>query len=80
MKSGLVEIVDDAKQVPSSRSVKPIPTPCKSVKQMIQEYEITSKSDKSNERSARLRFEITSIISDKNYTTQSSITTSLHPF
>ena len=35
---------------------------------------------KSNERAARVRFEITSMISDQNCTTQSSITTLLHPF
>ena len=35
---------------------------------------------KSNERAARVRFEITSMISDQNCTTRSSITTLLHPF
>ena len=35
---------------------------------------------KSNERAARVRFEITSMISDQNCTTRGSITTSLHPF
>ena len=35
---------------------------------------------KSNERVARVWFEITSMISDQNCTTRSSITTLLHPF
>ena len=35
---------------------------------------------KSNEREARVSFEITSMISDQNCTTRSSITTSLDPF
>ena len=35
---------------------------------------------KSNERAARVRFEIISMISDQNYTTRGSITTLLHPF
>ena len=35
---------------------------------------------KSNERAARVRFEITSMISDQNYTTRGSIITLLHPF
>ena len=35
---------------------------------------------KSNEHAARVRFEITSMISDQNCTTRGSITTSLHPF
>ena len=35
---------------------------------------------KSNERAARVRFEITSMISDQNCTTRGSITTLLHPF
>ena len=35
---------------------------------------------KSNEHAARVRFEITSMISDQNCTTRSSITTLLHPF
>ena len=35
---------------------------------------------KSNEHAARVRFEITSMISDQNCTTQGSITTLLHPF
>ena len=35
---------------------------------------------KLNERAARVRFEITSMISDKKCTTRSSITTLLHPF
>ena len=35
---------------------------------------------KSNERTARVRFEITSMISDQNCTTQGSITTLLYPF
>ena len=35
---------------------------------------------KSNERAARVRFEISSMISDQNCTPLSSITTLLHPF
>ena len=35
---------------------------------------------KSNERAARVRFEITSMISDQNCMTRGSITTLLHPF
>ena len=35
---------------------------------------------KSNERAARVRFEITSMISDQNCTPVSSITTLLNPF
>ena len=35
---------------------------------------------KLNERAARVRFEITSMISDQNCTTRGSITTLLHPF
>ena len=35
---------------------------------------------KSNEHAARVRFEITSMISDQICTTRDSITTSLHPF
>ena len=35
---------------------------------------------KSKERAPRIRFEITSMISDQNCTTRSSITTLLHPF
>ena len=35
---------------------------------------------KSNERTARVRFEITSMISDQNCMTRSSITTLLQPF
>ena len=35
---------------------------------------------KLNEHAARVRFEITSMISDQNCTTQGSITTLLHPF
>ena len=35
---------------------------------------------KSNERAARVWFEIISMISDQNYTTRGSITTLLHPF
>ena len=38
---------------------------------------VTSKSD---ERAVPVRFEITSMISDQNCTTRSSITTLLHPF
>ena len=34
----------------------------------------------SNERAVRVRFEITSMISDQNCTTQSSIATLLNPF
>ena len=33
-----------------------------------------------NERTARVRFEITSVISDQNCTTRGSVTTLLHPF
>ena len=35
---------------------------------------------KLNERAARVRFEIASMISDQNCTTRGSITTLLHPF
>ena len=42
--------------------------------------EIIRVISKSNERAARVRFEITSMISDQNCTTRSSITTLLHPF
>ena len=42
--------------------------------------EIIRMISKSNERAARVRFEITSMISDQNCTTQGSITTLLHPF
>ena len=42
--------------------------------------EIISVISKSNERAARVWFEITSMISDQNCTTQSSITTLLHLF
>ena len=35
---------------------------------------------KSNEGAARVRFEITSMISDQNCTTRISITTLFHPF
>ena len=42
--------------------------------------EIIRVISKSNERAARVRFEITSIISDQNCTTRSSITTLLDPF
>ena len=42
--------------------------------------EIIGVISKSNERAARIRFEITSMISDQNCTTRSSITTLLHPF
>ena len=42
--------------------------------------EIIRVISKSNERAAGVRFEITSMISDQNCTTQSSITTLLHPF
>ena len=41
--------------------------------------EIIRVISKSNERAARVRFEITSMISDQNCTTWSSITTLLHP-
>ena len=42
--------------------------------------EIIRVISKSNERAARVWFEITSMISDQNCTTWSSIATSLHPF
>ena len=42
--------------------------------------EIIRVISKSNERAARVRFEITSMISDQNCTTLSSITVLLHPF
>ena len=42
--------------------------------------EIIRVISKLNERAARVRFEITSMISDQNCTTQGSITTLLHPF
>ena len=42
--------------------------------------EIIRVISKSIKRTARVRFEITSIISDQNCTTQGSITTLLHPF
>ena len=42
--------------------------------------EIIRVISKSNECAARVRFEITSMISDQNCTTQGSITTLLHPF
>ena len=42
--------------------------------------EIIRVISKSNERAVRVRFEITSMISDQNYTTRGSITTLLHPF
>ena len=42
--------------------------------------EIIRVISKSNERAARALFEITSMISDQNCTTQSSITTLLDPF
>ena len=42
--------------------------------------EIIRVISKSNERAAQVRFEITSMISDQNYTTQGSITTLSHPF
>ena len=42
--------------------------------------EIIRVISKSNERAARVWFEITSMISDQNCTTRSSITTLLHPF
>ena len=42
--------------------------------------EIIRVISKSNERAARVRFEITSMISDQNCTTRSSITTLLDPF
>ena len=42
--------------------------------------EIIRVISKSNEHAARVRFEITSMISDQNCTTRNSITTLLHPF
>ena len=42
--------------------------------------EIIRVISKSNERTARVRFEITNMISDQNCTTRSSITTLLQPF
>ena len=42
--------------------------------------EIICVISKSNERAARVRFEITSMISDQNCATRSSITTLLLPF
>ena len=42
--------------------------------------EIIRMISKSNERTVQVWFEITSMISDQNCTTQSSITTLLHPF
>ena len=42
--------------------------------------EIIRMISKSNERAAWVQFEITSMISDQNYTTRGSITTLLHPF
>ena len=42
--------------------------------------EIVRVISKSKERAARVRFEITSMISDQNCTTRGSITTLLHPF
>ena len=42
--------------------------------------EIIRVISKSNERAVRVQFEITSMISDQNYTTRGSITTLLHPF
>ena len=42
--------------------------------------EIIRMISKSNERAARVRFEITSMISDQNYMTRGSITTLSHPF
>ena len=42
--------------------------------------EIIRVISKSNERAARVRIEITSMISDQNCTTRSSIATSLNPF
>ena len=42
--------------------------------------EIICMISKSNERTVQVWFEITSMISDQNCTTQSSITTLLHPF
>ena len=42
--------------------------------------EIIRVISKLNERAARVQFEITSMISDQNCTTQGSITTLLHPF
>ena len=42
--------------------------------------EIIRVISKSYERAVRVQFEITSMISDQNYTTRGSITTLLHPF
>ena len=42
--------------------------------------EIIRLISKSNERAARVWFEVTSMISEKNYMTRGSITTLLHPF
>ena len=42
--------------------------------------EIIRVISKSNERAARVRFEVTSMISDQNCTTRGSITTLLDPF
>ena len=42
--------------------------------------EIICMISKLNERASRVRFEITSMISDQNCTTRGSITTLLHPF
>ena len=42
--------------------------------------EIIGVISKWNEHAARVRFEITSMISDQNCTTRGSITTLLHPF
>ena len=42
--------------------------------------EIIQVISKSNELIAQVQFEITSMISDQNYTTQGSITTLSHPF
>ena len=42
--------------------------------------EIIRVISKSNERVARVRFEITSMISDQNYTTRSLVATLLDPF
>ena len=42
--------------------------------------EIICVISKLNERAVRVRFEITSMISDQNCTTRGSITTLLHPF
>ena len=44
------------------------------------QFGLKSFASKSNERAARVRFEITSMISDQNCTTRGSITTLLHPF